>query len=454
MSTNYYPQGMASYNNTLHNSTSKSWKGTGYFSNPIGITWGNVRPLTNRDFRNTTIYKHGSARPLKQYRKGITPISKASEDPNIQVSREVKSSVGTNLVSQLMDYPGCFNAFQNNVLEKNNIEHSEKMCADFHGIAMVNNIYPNVNYYENPPVIMQAGDKPVFVDLNTKQIRADGFCCSQPKNALRLLRNTPNLKQNYYSTTYQYLQNRCQTYEQRIFNFATPRVENAPDGPETENYYVANCLPNFIIKESIDLELIDIISRRLIEYNIDFQDIILTLKNKHTSLPSFLTPLTVYIKENYKNKEEILYYINGVLNQNREYLQNYASANKNCGKVVYKPSNRQFATQGAVSASTYILKRDVVTLEKNYAMQNPQNVYDGINCNNCGSNQYNSLLKTKTPIYGRNGRNGTCDIASYGNRNSRYAYLFPPLYDRKYVPNINNTHKHRVIGEVGTTIIG
>lgn len=443
----YSPE-MANYNNAIVTGTSKSWKGTGYFSNPVGITWGNIRPLTNRDYRNTTIYKHGSARPLKQYRKGITVISKDTEDPNVQISREVKSSTGSNLVSQLMDYPGCFNTFENSVGEPNNVEHLQKFCDKFHGIGMVNDIYPNVNYYENPPVIMQRGDQPIFVDLGTKQIRADGFCCSQPKNALRLLRNTPNLKQNYYTTTYQYLQNRCQTYNQRIFNFATPRVADEPNGPENDNYYVANCLPNFIIKESIELEIIDDVSRKLIKYNSKFREIILKLKSEKSGLDEFLRQLNIFINENFPNREEILYYLNGTVRENSVYLNTYVNS-KNCGKVVYKPNNRQFATQGAVTASTYILKKDVVALEKYYALQNKQNIYQTMNCYNCGTDPSNYLYKTKTPLIPAcTGRN----LASSGNRNSRYAYLFPALYDRKLVPNSNNTHNHRETSGVGSII--
>lgn len=407
MSTAFYPQGMS--HNTFPKSY-KTWKGTGYFSNPVGITWGNIRPYTNKDLSNSVIYKPGP-RPLKHYRKGISAITPST---GYQENKEVKSSRGNNLVSQLMDLPGCYTTTQNTVDEINNVEHTNKLCSKFQGIAMVKDIYPNVNFYEKPPVIMKNGDKPVF-------LKADGFCCSAPKNALRLLRTSTNLKQNYYTTTYQYLQNRCQTYDQRIFNFAVPNdiVGNAEIDPYSENYYVANCLPNFIIKEGLELEIIDIVSRKLIDYDPDFREIILKLKS-NKSLQNYLKELYAYINE-FPDREELLKYINDIVNINSQYLENLAGTSKHCGKVIYKPNNAQFATQGAVSASTYILKRDVVTLEKSYQNQTPH------------------IFKTKTAV-----------PKSSGNRPSNFACLYPELYNRKYLPNINNTHQHRVLGNVGS----
>ena len=42
--SSFYPQGMIGYNNRLNQGGYKSWKGSGFFSNPVGITWGNIRP--------------------------------------------------------------------------------------------------------------------------------------------------------------------------------------------------------------------------------------------------------------------------------------------------------------------------------------------------------------------------------------------------------------------------
>jgi len=96
-------------------------------------------------------------------------------------------------------------------------------------------------------------------------------------------------QQGYYTTHTQYMQNRCQTYNQRLFNFKkkanNPLVK--PGSPlALANIYMANCQPSY---------------------------------------------------------------------------------NSNCNLVVYKPSNYQYAKQGAVSSSTRTLKQTVTTIEKNEA---------------------------------------------------------------------------------------
>ena len=80
MGSAYYPQGMHSYNNSSPNAPFTAeyitWKGTGRYSNPVGITAGSIRPLTNNDLTNIAVYKQGAARPLKwQFRKGTKSIS-------------------------------------------------------------------------------------------------------------------------------------------------------------------------------------------------------------------------------------------------------------------------------------------------------------------------------------------------------------------------------------------
>jgi hypothetical protein len=73
MSTAFYPLGMKSYNNHLPQGGYKTWKGTGVFSNPVGVTASHIRPLTNNDSRNNAPQKFGLPRPLKwQYRKGVS----------------------------------------------------------------------------------------------------------------------------------------------------------------------------------------------------------------------------------------------------------------------------------------------------------------------------------------------------------------------------------------------
>ena len=420
MSSAFFPQGMIGYNNRARRDGYKSWKGTGYFSNPIGITWGTIRPYTNKDYTNNVIYKSGQPRPMKQYRKGISTVQTSEF---YQENREVKSSRG-KLVAQLMDMPGCVNIMQNGVT-------TPKVCETFNGVTTVASIYPSVNYYQDPPVIMQHGDQPI---IKSKDVP---FCCNQQKNALRMLRSSTNVKQNYYTTSYQYLQNRCQTFEQKSFNFVVPcdylsELCKPGDPLSIDNYYVANCLPNTIIKEGVKLQIIDYISNFLIDYDEAFLPVFLRLKTLDYN--DFLKELFVELNGR-SDKEMLAAFVTRVVSN--ENYQNLATRN-HCGKVIYKPNNAQFATQGAVSASNYILKKDVVTLETyDYNTYNAD-PYKSINCNNCGTESVSNLYKTKSSTCIKDGVcNSNTNIKTYGNRPSKYAHMVPNLIDPKYTPKLS-----------------
>lgn len=366
----------------------KTWKGNGFFSNPIGITWGNIRPYTNNDLTNNVVYKANQARPIKHYRKGIS----FSENG-------VKSSTRGNAIAQLIDMPGCVNIMQNEIGEENNIEKTNNLCKTFRGVATVSNIYPNVNYSQKPPVIMQNGDQPIM----TKP-----FCCNQQKNALRLVRSSTNVKQDYYTTTYQYLQNRCQTFEQRSFNFVVPcdslsELCKPGDPLSIDNFYVANCLPNSIIRKGVELQIIDYISNFLLNYDSSFSSLILQLKTLNYA--DFQKKLFAELNTR-KDNEMLIAFVTRVIssNQNRK---------GDCGKVIYKPSNPQFAKQGAVSASNYILKKDVVTLETYDYQKRNDSLNDSLNLNKCTNSK------------------------QCANKN-KYAYMVPQLVDPKYTPKLSH----------------
>jgi len=77
MSTAFYPTNMRSmpswginHGSTLQNIPYRSWKGTGGFSNPVGITASHIRPLTNKDPGNIFPTGFGLPRPIKHFRKG------------------------------------------------------------------------------------------------------------------------------------------------------------------------------------------------------------------------------------------------------------------------------------------------------------------------------------------------------------------------------------------------
>jgi hypothetical protein len=113
---------MNSYNNRSNPHNFRPTKGTGVYQNPSSITAGNIRPITNNDLTNFTTYKHGSARPMKHYRKGIVSnIPTVILDPCcpdfdivINQNRASKNQRTKGLLGQLMDQPGR-NFVQNNI---------------------------------------------------------------------------------------------------------------------------------------------------------------------------------------------------------------------------------------------------------------------------------------------------------------------------------------------------
>ena len=143
MSSAFYPLGMKSYNNHVPQGGYKTWKGTGVFSNPVGISAGHIRPLTNKDPGNVFPTGFGLPRPIKHFRKGrvipVPPIPIQDQNNLAQsfetslidynLNRNVKSSYGSSLgggaggrglLNQVMDTPGSYLVKQNNPGEISN----------------------------------------------------------------------------------------------------------------------------------------------------------------------------------------------------------------------------------------------------------------------------------------------------------------------------------------------
>lgn len=281
MSSAFYPLGMKSYNNHINQGGYKSWKGTGVFSNPVGITAGNMRPLTNNDPSNNSIAGFGLPRPIKHYRKGRS----------IGGNNGVMSSTGGSLIKQMIDTPGGYNIFPNTINETSNIINLNNNCNTCRGVGVISDLMPITNLTEKP-------------ETDTQTIT---FCCNDEKKSLRRTRPTnTKLKKKYYTTTSQYLYNRCKTYEQHQFNYiSSGNSESKPGDPSSiNNTYGGNCNPNLDINNPV----VD----RDISYN--------TLTNS-----------------------------------------------QGCKLTQYKPNNYKFATQGAVSSSDRILRLNINTINKNNA---------------------------------------------------------------------------------------
>lgn len=432
MSNALYPQGMNSYNNRLPQGGYESWKGTGIFSNPVGITSGNLRPLTNKDPANDAVYKFGLPRPLKwQYRRGISiPVPLPVQDPNIDnnlldgaaetyyySNREVKSSVQDRMVAQLMDQPGRFSVKNNNINEVSGVQQLDKDCKTCHGIGLVSGWYPINNLTEKPQ----------------PNVTNPLLCCNQQRKARRrVLPANTNLPKTYFTTNYQYLFNRCQTYDQRAFNFVRgvtdpalyqdikkyPFVTDAllatskPGDPlSSSNLYVANCNPNFEIESVVNINIIEKIGYILHNEGIITIDEYNNYKSLQLStiesLYSYINTLSAATKEkSLAIVAEILY------NPYTGALVEGPSNPKGCKVVEYKPNNPQFAKQGAVSSSTRILKLNVTTIEKNAAsIKNNKSIFTGVGVYNAPNIPF--IYKSKVPycnpgLFTKNGNPKTC----------------------------------------------
>ena len=400
MSTAFYPTNMrqqsaSGYSNksTLQNIPYISWKGSGVFSNPVGVTSTHIRPLTNKDYGNVFPTGFGLPRPIKHYRKGIViPIHFSNPNPEnkieaieqtqieYNVNRAVKSSIssslgggngGTGLISQMIDMPGAFIVKDNGVNDisnNNDGQNIDKECQNCNGVGIVSDWMPINNLTEKPePNVTNAV-----------------LCCNQQRKAYqRTLPTNTNIKKNYYQTTYMYLYNRCQTFQQRQFNFLVGPIDkkvlalfnaypfvtaklieySKPGDPlSIANYYVAQCNPNFTVEKGVEIGFINSLSRSLLDAGFITKEEYDTLIGESPlSVQTFITSL-----QNILTKEQFAIVINYMYqlaaNPYNGSVVSGPSNPKGCAQVIYKPNNPQFAKQGGVSSSTRILKLTVDTI--------------------------------------------------------------------------------------------
>jgi len=362
MATAYYSQGMTNEFNQGRSNNYVSWKGKGLFSNPTNIGSGNMRPLTNLDPANSAIYKFGLPRPIKHYRKGKSFLVLNDNIPAIEreyySNRMVRSSKSNDLIKQTIDNPGS-------VVTKT----SNKSCVDCRGIDSVNSYMPNANLTENP---LPRTTNPYF-------------CCNAEAKAYkRVLPASTLLKKNYFTSTYQKLYNRCQTFQQREFNFFygspvkldkvllnNPSVLNKlilsnikPGSPlSNTNMYVANCSPSTDIQIAFKYSFINKILTGWKNHDIINSDDAIQLQETDN-----LNDFSNYI--NTIPNEDLRLIAAEIYNQvyNEFQIQSIFPAllfGKSCRKVYYKPNNPKFAQQGGVPSSTRTLFLNTQTIESN-----------------------------------------------------------------------------------------
>ena len=413
MSTAFFPTNMrrqssSGYSNksTLENIPYVPWKGTGLFSNPIGVTSTHIRPLTNNDPGNVFPTGFGLPRPLKQYRKGrLIPVNNAVDlSIAYNLNRSVKSSNGsslgggnggTGLISQMIDIPGSFIVKDNNVINTKSIVNGANIdleCKTCNGVGIVSDWMPINNLTEKPQPNV------------TNQL----LCCNQQRKALqRVLPTNTNIKKNYYQTTYMYLYNRCQTFKQRQFNFVSGPIDkkmeqlfmaypfvtakileySKPGDPlSIINLYVAQCNPNFTVEKSVEIGFINSLSQSLVDSGFISQGEYSTLINTYPlSVETFISSLqNILTPEQYKIVIDYLYQL--AANPYNGSVVSGPSNPKGCAQVYYKPNNPQYAKQGAVSSSTRILKLTVDTI--NTSAYNQRKLKSGNPANTATAIQY------------------------------------------------------------------
>lgn len=460
MSSAFYPLGMNSYNNRLHQGGYQTWKGRGVYSNPVGITSGNIRPLTNNDPANDAVYKFGLPRPLKQYRRGISipvPVPVPVIDSNnpealiesyYYSNRQVKSSVQDKMISQMLDTPGRY-IVKENKLRNNNLDNDlNEDCKTCNGVGIVSGWFPINNLTEKP-------------QLN---VTNPLLCCNQQRKARRrVLPASTVLKKNYYTTSSQYLYNRCQTFEQRSFNFVSgtndPNVYNSiqnypavtdaiientkPGDPLSYlNLYVANCNPNFTITQSIYIETIDLIASVLLDKNIIEQSLYDNIvKSNVGNIDEFISVLKLL--PDVKKYDALIIADSILYNPYNGPLIQGPSNPKGCAQVFYKPNNPTFAQQGAVSSSTRNLYLNVTTIEKNAASirrENAGNVVINREIPFTSPIYKNKAPKCNPGLYTKNGNSKTCfrntEDSSDSNPVSTYNYTVNQLSAMTSVVNV------------------
>ena len=478
MSTAFYPTNMrqqaaSGYSNksTLENIPYVPWKGTGIFSNPVGVTATHIRPLTNRDSGNVFPTGFGLPRPLKQYRKGtVIPINfdsipkpsttnTAADIEKILISnnvnRAVKSSLGsslgggnggTGLISQMIDMPGSFIVKDNQPFDTlqydNNGVNIDAECKNCNGVGIVSDWMPINNLTEKPE----------------PNVTNPILCCNQQRKAIqRVLPTNTNIKKNYYQTTYMYLYNRCQTFQQRQFNFISGPIDkkleqlfmaypfvtakileySKPGDPlSIINLYVAQCNPNFKIETAVEIGFVNSISKSLLDAGfitpVEYDTLI---GESQLSVETFITSLqNILTTEQYQIVIDYLYTL--AANPYNGNVVSGPSNPKGCAQVYYKPNNPQFAKQGGVSSSTRTLKLTVDTIntvaykQRKLKSGNPSNIATAI--------QYG--FNTNTPYIYKDKVPASCQPQTYiGN-----PFFFSGQHQNKLIckTNTNGAEYH------------
>ena len=399
MATNIVSEDMFnSYNNTLNGGNIDTWKGNGVYSFQSGNMAKNVRPFFNKDYSNDTTVAFGKARPLKHYRKGrVMPnyIDTNIGNININEYHEDRSSVLDNMCSRMMWIPGSYSIRENKLNEIGEVSSSAKDCLTCNATTVISNWEPTTSLTDKP--------QPISI--------TPLLCCNDAFKAKKMvLPPNTNYKRNYFSTNYQYLYNRCQTFKQREFNFIrqdgrlTPeineQIQNLLQGktPQEIEYLIANSKPgsplsyyNLYVAQCNANSDLYIASLTNIIYNLNISmlnsGIITQLEYNTISSVVFnsFTYYKQYIQTTFSPDKSIimLQYIYSVVNSYPDLNKIITQENNNCGRVYYKPSNPSFANEGGVQSSLRNLQLNKNTIEANNINEMKNQFYLGKKYSGC-----------------------------------------------------------------------
>jgi hypothetical protein len=267
-----------------------------------GIAHGNVYPQKNNDPRNNAPYKIArNARPLKHYRKGtLAP-------PGITVTSS------KNLISALMDNPGAYIARTDTCIRENS--------------QIITNVGGPNDLTFNPEPATQS----------------QTLCCNaERKSKQMVLPTSTNLKDNYYVSSSQYLHNRCQSYDQKAFNFVSTNFNQMAI---SRNAYVADCNQNGFVNNNSTLSMMDRLAKILLQKGI------ITEEEYGEYIELRMTDLNAFIAflNTVENQEQAIATVKTTLNKVGVMVS--SNATNRCKVSTYKPSNPQFAAQGSVACS-------------------------------------------------------------------------------------------------------
>jgi len=293
----------------------------------------------------------------------------------------------------MQDKPGAFIVKENPLNEVDGVTQMNVDCQTCEGVGIVADYYPNKGYLtENPE----------------PNVENATLCCNEEYKAKRrVIYASTNLKKNYYTSTKQYLQNRCKTYDQKAFNFMSYRTNldadiyganpyyNSVEGPfkpgsplALANTYLANCQPNAQIYDATENALISQMLTIMVNAGVLTQSDVNTFNtlgiNTIEGFFNWLNTLPAGKKE-----PALIIFTNFINNPYTGMPLTGPSNQTGCQLTVYKPSNYQYAVQGAVDSSTRNLKLAVDTVTTNAA--NTQN-------SNLGKNKSSSGCNTPWPL--------------------------------------------------------